>query len=129
MRAVLMIAAVALAVCGAAFARDHGQYGPAPAGSPDKAWWNSLHAGGNSVPCCDIADGQKVEDVDWDTINVASANKDPVIRYRVRLNGKWIVVPPEAVVTVPNRFGSAVVWPYTFGDETAVRCFMPGSGA
>ena len=32
--------------------------------------------------------------------------------YRVRLNGEWIVVPDNAVVTEPNKFGPAVVWPY-----------------
>lgn len=104
--------------------------GPTPIGSPDKAWWNSLHANGGNVPCCDIADGQKVEDVDWDTINVASADGQAQVRYRVRLNGQWIVVPPEAVVTEPNRFGPAVVWPYTdFQGKTQVRYFLPGAGA
>lgn len=103
--------------------------GPTPIGSPDKAWWDSLHANGGNVPCCDIADGQKVEDVDWDTISVASADGQAQVRYRVRLNGQWIVVPPEAVVTEPNRFGQAVVWPYTdFQGKTQVRCFLPGAG-
>jgi hypothetical protein len=30
----------------------------------------------------------------------------------VRLDGEWIVVPDNAVVIEPNKFGPAVVWPY-----------------
>src|SRR5574337_48344 len=123
-RVVLIFAAVLVLISACTLARAHWT-GPTSAGAPGKAWWNSLHASGSNVPCCDIADGLKVEDVDWDTINLASADK-PDVRYRVRLNGQWIVVRPEAVVTVPNRFGPAVVWPYTIGDKTLVRCFMPG---
>jgi hypothetical protein len=39
------------------------------------------------------------------------------------------MVPDAAVVTEPNRFGPAVVWPYNdrYGN-TRVRCFMPGAG-
>jgi hypothetical protein len=49
--------------------------------------------------------------------------------YRVRIQGEWIVVPDAAVVTEPNRFGPAVVWPYNdrYGN-TQIRCFMPGAG-
>jgi hypothetical protein len=39
-------------------------------------------------PCCSVADGQSVEGVDWDT-------KDG--NYRVRLDGQWIEVPPDAL--------------------------------
>jgi hypothetical protein len=98
--------------------------GPTPAGAPDKPWWNGLHAQDSDVPCCDIANGQKVEDVDWDT----RKGDDRKVHYRVRLDGQWIVVPDAAVVTVPNRFGPAVVWPYEAGGQTFIRCFMPGAG-
>ena len=49
--------------------------------------------------------------------------------YRVRIEGQWLVVPDAAVVTEPNRFGPAVVWPYTdrYGN-TRIRCFIPGAG-
>jgi len=71
--------------------------------------------------CCSFADGVKVEDVDWDTQNG---------RYRVRLNGQWIIVPDNALVTEPNKLGPAVVWPYQDGTgATQIRCFIPGSGA
>jgi hypothetical protein len=49
--------------------------------------------------------------------------------YRVRIHGQWFVVPDNAVVTEPNRFGPAVVWPYDdrYGN-TQIRCFIPGAG-
>jgi hypothetical protein len=96
-------------------ARDDGRF----ANSPLKAWFDRL-ASGKGL-CCSFADGVSVEDVDWDTQGD---------KYRVRLNGQWIVVPDMAVVTEPNKFGPAVVWPYQDNSGgTQIRCFMPGSGA
>jgi hypothetical protein len=96
-------------------ARDDGRF----ANSPLKAWFDKL-ASGKGL-CCSFADGVKVEDVDWDTQNG---------RYRVRLDGRWIVVPDAALVTEPNKFGPAVVWPYQdAAGVTQIRCFIPGSGA
>jgi hypothetical protein len=51
------------------------------------------------------------------------------IGTRVRIYGQWFVVPDAAVVTEPNRFGPAVVWPYNDRNgNTGIRCFMPGAG-
>ena len=92
-----------VALCMSAFvsssvsARDDGRY----ANEPLHAWFDQL-ASGKGL-CCSFADGFKVENVDWDTQNGS---------YRVRLHGEWILVPENAVVTEPNRFGPAVVWPY-----------------
>ena len=70
---------------------------------------------------CSFADGFRVGDVDWDTQGG---------HYRVRLYGEWIVVPNNAVVSEPNKFGPAVVWPYMGTDgQTQIRCFLPGTGA
>src|SRR5262249_38425116 len=43
--------------------------------------------------------------------------------------GNGLLYPDAAVVTEPNRFGPAVVWPYNdcYGN-TQIRCFMPGAG-
>jgi hypothetical protein len=99
-----------------ASARDaEGKY----ANSPLKSWFDQL-ASGKGL-CCSFADGVSVQDVDWDTQNG---------RYRVRLHGEWVLVPESAVVTEPNRFGPAVVWPYMDTDgATQIRCFLPGAGA
>jgi hypothetical protein len=96
-------------------AHDDGQY----ANSPLKTWFDKL-ASGKGL-CCSFADGVSVEDVDWDTQGGS---------YRVRINGQWVVVPDAAVVTEPNKFGPAVVWPYQdFQGATVIRCFLPGTGA
>jgi hypothetical protein len=95
-------------------ARDDGRF----ANSPLKPWFDRL-ASGKGL-CCSFADGFSVQDVDWDTQEG---------HYRVRIYGQWFVVPDAAVVTEPNRFGPAVVWPYNdrYGN-TQIRCFMPGAG-
>jgi hypothetical protein len=95
------------------YARDDGRF----ANSPLKEWFDRL-ASRNGL-CCSFADGVSVQDVDWDTQEG---------HYRVRIYGQWLVVPDAAVVTEPNRFGPAVVWPYNdrYG-KTRIRCFMPGA--
>jgi hypothetical protein len=96
-------------------AHDDGRFGD----SPLKAWFDKL-ASGKGL-CCSFADGVSVQDVDWDT----QGNT-----YRVRINGAWVVVPDAAVVSEPNKFGPAVVWPYQdINGATQIRCFMPGTGA
>jgi len=98
-------------------ARDDGRY----ANSPLKSWFDQL-ASGKGL-CCSFADGFRIDDVDWDTGGPDGA-------YRVRLHGEWIDVPPAALVTEPNRFGAAVVWPYLDSEGTTqIRCFLPGAGA
>jgi len=111
-----------VALCTAVFvpndvsARDpDGRY----ANSPLKTWFDQL-ASGKGL-CCSFADGVSVQDVDWDSQDG---------RYRVRLHGEWVFVPDAAVVTEPNKFGPAVVWPYMdTNGGTQIRCFMPGAGA
>jgi len=96
------------------YARDDGRF----TSSPLKEWFDRL--GSRNGLCCAFADGVSVEDVDWDSQEG---------HYRVRIYGEWFVVPDAAVVTEPNRFGPAVVWPYNdrYGN-TQIRCFMPGAG-
>lgn len=89
--------------------------------SPLKQWFDRL-ASGKGL-CCSFADGVSVEDVDWDTGTDGR-------HYRVRLNGQWIDVPDAALVSEPNKFGPAVVWPYQdVMGQTQIRCFLPGIGA
>jgi hypothetical protein len=94
--------------------KDDGRF----ASSPLKPWFDQLKSG-NGL-CCSFADGVTVEDVDWDVHDG---------HYRVHLDGQWLPVPDDAVVTEPNRYGRAVVWPYQdAGGATRIRCFMPGAG-
>jgi hypothetical protein len=86
------------------------------ANSPLKSWFDGLRSG--KGPCCSDADGTAVSDVDWES-------KDG--HYRVRLDGEWIDVPDEAVITEPNRAGRTMVWPIRGYMGVTIRCFMPGS--
>ncbi len=95
-------------------ARDRGQY--AAANPEIKAWFDSLAS--RKGPCCSDADGSAVSDVDWETRGG---------HYRVRLEGEWIDVPEEAVITEPNRVGRTMVWPIRGYQGLTIRCFMPGS--
>jgi len=81
-----------------------------------KAWFESLKSG--KGPCCSDADGTAVSDVDWQSADG---------HYRVRLDGEWIDVPDEVVITEPNRVGRTMVWPLRGYLGTTIRCFMPGS--
>ena len=64
--------------------------------APLREWFDRL-ANRNGL-CCAFADGVSVQDVDWDTQDG---------HYRVRIQGEWIVVPDDSVVTEPNRFASS----------------------
>ena len=86
------------------------------ANSPLKQWFDSLRSG--KGPCCSDADGTAVSDVDWESGNG---------HYRVRIEGDWVDVPDEAVITEPNRVGRTMVWPIRGYGGLTIRCFMPGS--
>ena len=111
-------ALVAIAVCLFALAPARAAEGDGHSSSPLHAWFDNLTSGRGL--CCSFADGLSVQDVDWDTQDG---------RYRVKLHGQWIVVPDDAVVKEPNKFGPAVVWPYMdVNGAMQIRCFIPGAG-
>jgi hypothetical protein len=94
--------------------RDDGRYANS---NPElKAWFDSLKSG--KGPCCSDADGTALSDVDWESKSG---------HYRVRLEGEWIDVPDDAVITTPNRIGRTMVWPMYRDGKITPRCFMPGS--
>ena len=97
-------------------ARDRGQFAKS---TPEmKQWFDGLKSEIGS--CCSDADGTALSDVDWESKNG---------HYRVRLNGQWIDVPDNALITVPNLIGRTMVWPMPQieGDTIKIRCFMPGT--
>lgn len=110
-RAFAIIAA--LTVASAAYAHRHD--------APElKDWLMGLHDG-HGISCCDGSEALRIDDPDWDNDNG---------HYRVRLEGQWIDVPDNAVVSDPNKYGMALVWPiYINGHPTQIRCFLPGAGA
>jgi hypothetical protein len=106
-----------LAKINSADARDNGQWGNV---DPSIREWIESLRNKNNVGCCDTADGY---DAQWDTLG-------PDGTYRVFINGQWHVVPPEALLTVPNRLGVPKVWWVPGGDTgVIIRCFLPGAGA
>lgn len=81
-------------------------------------WYSSLRSG--KGPCCGgpSIDATTLDGPDWES-------KDG--RYRVRLEGEWHDVPPEAVLAEPNKDGRTLVWPIKGYGGLTIRCFMPGS--
>jgi hypothetical protein len=111
-KTVMAVIASAAVLAGDATARDDGRY----AGSPLKPWFDTLKSGQGL--CCSDADGFAVSDPDWESREG---------HYRVRLEGKWVMVPDDAVITEPNRAGRTMVWPIKSALGISIRCFMPGS--
>jgi hypothetical protein len=118
MRFAILLVASLVALSLPALGRDlDGRY----AASPLKPWFDHLSSGKGL--CCSDADGTALSDVDWESREG---------RYRVRIEGQWIDVPDEAVITEPNRAGRTMVWPIYYRSEGSavrieIRCFMPGS--
>ncbi len=115
------IAVLFLAPSHPAAATDHGQLGPTS--SEMRAWANSLQ-NKLSEGCCSTADGWKPEAVEYDM----RGNK-----YRVKIEGQWYDVPPNAMIDLPNKFGFPVVryyktWDNGIRPSISIRCFIPGAG-
>jgi hypothetical protein len=110
-RGVLLMMALVLCTHDA-MARDDGRYSD----SPLKPWFDSLRS--HLGPCCSDADGVALADPDWESHNG---------HYRVRIDGQWVEVPDEAIITEPNRAGRTMVWPVKTAFGISIRCFMPGS--
>lgn len=108
-----LVLVVLIVLIGNVFARDDGRY----AASQHKKWFDGLKSK-KGYPCCSDADGFAVSDPDWDS-------RDG--KYRVRLDGRWIDVPEEAIIEEPNRVGRTMVWPVPGVDGPSIRCFIPGA--
>jgi hypothetical protein len=86
-----------------------------------KPWFE--HLASRRGLCCAMADGHLVDDPDWTIVPDQSQRR---FHYRVRINGPWIDVPDDAVITERNRVGKAMVW-VVFGDfGMSIQCFLPG---
>jgi len=98
-----------------AVATDGGQI---PPDVPDsvRAWFKrqqNVHG----IPCCDIADGHRVEQDIREN------------QYWVPIDGIWVPIPEETIIyNSGNPTGSAVVWYTRYNGKTYIRCFVPGAG-
>jgi hypothetical protein len=100
-----LIAALLLTLPILAQARDDGRY----ANNPLKPWFDQLKS--KKGFCCSDADGKTTE---------FEMRTD---HYWVPVNGEWVQVPEEAVITEPNKVGHAMLW-LTYDQR--IRCFLPG---
>ena len=97
-----------------AYSKDDGRY----ADSPLRNWFDSLQS--KKGMCCSFVDGRTVADPDWGTDEHG---------YWVIVDGEKLAISPDALLTVPNKFGQAVVWPYKDAEgNLQIRCFLPGAG-
>src|SRR5215813_8296502 len=79
------------------------------ANDPLQPWFQSLQ-NKNGFYCCARADGHPLDE------------------------GEWIVVPDDALISGPNKFGKAIVWLWPHADIasgeihtiTRIQCFIPG---
>ena len=95
------------------------------AGNPLQPWFESLRNKAG-LYCCAEADGHPLDEGEWDIKNDS---------YRVFFQGKWTVVPDEALILGPNKFGKPIVWVWPYDviksggtDGNPIKCFIPGSG-
>lgn len=94
------------------------------AGPPDKwghdpetsQWFRGLK---NPIgtPCCDYADGSRIEDPDYRENDDGS--------YDVFARGAWVNIDRQHIVTGTNRIGYAILWWGLAAEKP--YCFMPGS--
>lgn len=92
---------------------DRGQWGHDAATSE---WFKSLRAP-NGIPCCDYADGVRLEDPEW--------RENPDGSYSVFAKGEWRMIDKDHVITTSNRVGYAILWWPEHWDHPS--CFMPGA--
>lgn len=98
-----------------AYAFDNGQWDNVDPAT--RQWFKSLK-NKQGMPCCDTADGHRTT---W------RASEDG--GYEVPINGKWVKVPPEAVLTnTGNPTGEAIVWYAPDIGGMFIRCFVPSDG-
>lgn len=77
----------------------------------------------NKIGCCSTADGYPAE---------AENDTGDGKNWRVRIEGEWYTVPPEALIDdQPNKLGYPMVWWYPDWNGTKmtpkIRCFIPGA--
>ena len=79
-------------------------------------WFRNLRSP-RGFPCCDYADGTRVEDPEYKENDDGS--------YEVFARGQWVHIDKENVVDGTNRVGYAILW---WGkDAPKPYCFLPGA--
>jgi glucose dehydrogenase len=81
-------------------------------------WFQGLKSP-RGIPCCDTADGHRLDDADVRTADG---------RWQVRIGGAWRDVMEEQTLSVPNKFGQPIVWYMGTELDPRITCFLPGAG-
>jgi hypothetical protein len=81
-----------------------------------REWFRSLRSA-VGIPCCDYADGVRIEDPDW------RENEDG--SYSVFARGGWQRIEKNQLVPGRNRIGYAILWWPEHWDHPS--CFLPGA--
>lgn len=91
-------------------------------------WFNKLKSGKGL--CCSEYDGTTLTDADWQVRKGSYwvyVPVRPVTQETPHPDMDWVIVPGNAVITEPNKYGPTVVWPRYGALGVDIRCFMPGS--
>ena len=83
-----------------------------------KPWFDSLR-NKLGLYCCAEADGHPLDDLSGTSRTIASA---------FFVQGEWTIVPDDAVLLGPNKFGKAIVWfrdPWGVKPSSRIQCFIP----
>jgi glucose dehydrogenase len=111
--------AIAFAVVlGGTAAHAHWQPQYAQVSPVMQQWFQGLKSP-RGIPCCDTADGHRLDDADV---------RNDGGRWQVRIGGVWRDVVEEQTLSVPNKFGQPIVWYMGTEFDPRITCFLPGAG-
>ncbi len=111
--ALLMGAFFMFVFAGRVLPKDTGQWNAVP--QEIRTWFKGLK-NGNGTICCDESDAMPLSESEWRITDTG--------KFEVQVGGRWFLVPDHAVLSVPNRLGSALLFINSFGH---IFCFLPGS--
>lgn len=108
-------------VCGFLYA-SYGLAAPPPDANPELHGWFDRQYSVKGTYCCDVSDGHILDEEDWRSVGTG---------YEVRINGKWLAIPPDAIRDSKrggaNPTGHAIVW-YRIDvtGTVTIFCFAEG---
>lgn len=111
-----LASALSLACVIVTHARDQGQWKDLNSATTD--WFKHLRNFETNIPCCDYADGMRLEDPDY--------RENPDGSYEVFIRNEWRHVDKSQVINpVPRFVDYAIIW-WADGIDHPY-CFMPGT--
>jgi hypothetical protein len=113
-----LVALMGIALSTTAFPKAGPEWAQLNMSPQQKKWFNEQVKPGTKAPCCSAADGEEVqEDIREGVYWILSKTT----------RGEWLRVPPESVITEPNRWGQPLAWFRHESGKPFVYCFSPGA--